>query len=93
MKNLAKKGNVPVHIYQMVDKSRIKENKSQYMKQLEKEIGYPMYQKPLDMFGSRGTKLILNRSDLLASFEEILNKEWLFFYLKNYCKLILINFD
>ena len=64
MKNFIKKHNIPTHKYLLISKKKIQENINSYIKFLKREINYPMFLKPTEAGGSRGTKKIKNEKEL-----------------------------
>ena len=72
MKDIIKKNNIPTHLYILISKEKIKKDIDSYIEYLKKEIKFPMFIKPTELFGSRGTKKINNKKELKKILEEIL---------------------
>ena len=75
MKDIIKKNNIPTHIYILISKEKIKEDIDSYMDYLKKEINYPMFIKPTELFGSTGTKKINNKKELKKILQKILKDD------------------
>ena len=71
MKDFIKKNNIPTHKYVLVSKKKIKKNIDSYINYLQKEINFPMFIKPTESDGSKGTKKINNKKELKKILQEI----------------------
>ena len=74
-KNIIKKNNIPTHLYELISKEKIKEDIDSYMEYLKKEIKYPMFLKPTELYGSKGTTRINSKKELKKNLEEILKDD------------------
>ena len=75
IKDTIKKNNVPTHLYVLISKEKIKEDIDSYMEYLKKEIKYPMFIKPTQLYASIGTKKINSKKELKKVLEEILKDD------------------
>ena len=71
MKDKIRKHNIPVHNYILISKEEIKKDIDAYTSFLIKKIKFPMFLKPTESFGSRGTKKITTRKTLKSTLSEI----------------------
>lgn len=60
MKKRAWEGGVRVPKHTFLDKSKIKEDKQKYIKELEEVIGYPMFIKKISGSGGHGSSKATN---------------------------------
>lgn len=62
MKDCLKGTNLLLPSYELFDKDAIEKKK--YLDAIEKRIPYPMFVKPIDLYGAAGAQKILNRQEL-----------------------------
>lgn len=60
MKKRAEKGGIRVPKHVFLNKSKIKDDKKKYIKELEEEIGYPMFFKKISGSGGHGSSKATN---------------------------------